>query len=84
VDLARVPNHLSDGRLITGNALRAVAEASIRDLRNRGGDLVDRVAGGEHIVVTRDGEPVAELRPLSRRRLAASAVPWPSSRSGHS
>lgn len=51
-----------------------MAEASIRDLRNRGGELVDRVAGGEHIVVTRDGEPVAELRPLPRRRLAASVV----------
>ncbi|MDP9380882.1 MAG: type II toxin-antitoxin system prevent-host-death family antitoxin, partial [Chloroflexota bacterium] len=36
----------------------------MRDLRNRGGELVERVAGGEHIVVTRDGEPVAELRPL--------------------
>jgi antitoxin (DNA-binding transcriptional repressor) of toxin-antitoxin stability system len=48
--------------------------ASIRDLRNRGGELVDRVTGGEHIIVPRDDEPVAELRPLPRRRLAASVV----------
>ena len=51
-----------------------MTEASIRDLRNRGGELVDRVAGGEHIVVTRDGEPVAELRPLPRRRLTAAVL----------
>ena len=51
-----------------------MSEASIRDLRNRGGELVDRVAGGEHIVVTRDGEPVAELRPLPRRRLTAAVL----------
>lgn len=52
----------------------AMAEASIRDLRNRGGEVIDRVAVGEHIVVTRDGEPVAELRPLPRRRLAAGVL----------
>ena len=37
---------------------------SIRDLRNRGGEVVDRVLAGERLVVTRDGRPVAELRPL--------------------
>lgn len=38
---------------------------SIRDLRNHGGDVVDRVAGGEHFTVTRNGKPVAEIRPIS-------------------
>lgn len=43
-----------------------MAEVSIRDLRNHGGDVVDRVARGERITVTRAGKPVAELRPIDR------------------
>jgi len=46
-------------------------EASMRDLRNHGGEVVDRVQAGERVTITRDGEPVAELRPLPRRRLGA-------------
>ena len=41
-----------------------MADVSIRDLRNHGGDVVDRVMRGERFVVTRSGKPVAELRPL--------------------
>jgi len=51
-----------------------MGEATIRDLRNHGGEVIDRVRGGERIVITRDGEPVAELRPLPRRRLTAEAL----------
>ncbi|NND02605.1 MAG: type II toxin-antitoxin system prevent-host-death family antitoxin [Acidimicrobiia bacterium] len=36
----------------------------MRELRHHGGDVVDRVARGEHVTVTRSGKPVAELRPL--------------------
>jgi prevent-host-death family protein len=39
---------------------------SVRDLRNSGGDVISRVENGETVVVTRDGRPVAELRPLPR------------------
>lgn len=39
---------------------------SIRDLRNHGGDIVDRVERGETLVVTRDGRPVAQLRPVPK------------------
>ncbi|WP_343576807.1 type II toxin-antitoxin system prevent-host-death family antitoxin [Mycobacterium sp.] len=39
---------------------------TVRDLRNHGGDVLRRVEHGERIVVTRDGTPVAELRPLPR------------------
>ena len=39
----------------------------MRDLRNNGGDVLDRVVRGESFVVTRDGAPVAELAPLRRR-----------------
>jgi prevent-host-death family protein len=40
---------------------------SVRDLRNKGGEVLDRVERGERVIVTRDGHPVAELRPLPRR-----------------
>ena len=49
-----------------------MAEVTIRDLRNHGGDVVDRVAAGERLIVTRDGRPVAELRPVLRRGPTAS------------
>lgn len=41
-----------------------MGEVSIRDLRNHGGDVIDRVERGERLTVTRDGRRVAELRPL--------------------
>lgn len=47
---------------------------TIRDLRNHGGDVVDRVEAGEHVTVTRDGRPVAELRPVRSRGIAAAAL----------
>ncbi len=40
---------------------------SIRDLRNKGGEVLDRVEHGESVVVTRDGRAIAQLRPLPRR-----------------
>lgn len=46
---------------------------SIRDLRNHGGEVVDRVARGEPVTITRAGRPVAELRPLPPD-LVSSAV----------
>jgi prevent-host-death family protein len=51
-----------------------MAEVSIRELRNRGGDVVDRVASGERVVITRDGRAVAELRPLVSAPLSAAAL----------
>lgn len=38
----------------------------MRELRNLGGDVLRGVEHGERIVITRDGTPVAELRPLPR------------------
>ena len=49
-------------------------EVAIRDLRNHGGEILDRVEGGEAMTVTRDGRPIAELRPLARRPLQASLL----------
>jgi prevent-host-death family protein len=51
-----------------------MAEVSVRDLRNRGGEILNRVADGETLTVTRDGDPVAELRPLPRRPLRAELL----------
>jgi prevent-host-death family protein len=51
-----------------------MAEVTVRELRNHGGDVVDRVAAGEHLIVTRGGRPVAELRPLRRHALTAGTL----------
>jgi prevent-host-death family protein len=51
-----------------------MASVSIRELRNHGGDVVDRVARGELVIVTRAGKAVAELRPVSRPPQAAAAL----------
>jgi prevent-host-death family protein len=51
-----------------------VANVSIRDLRNKGGEIVDRAARGESITITKNGEPVAELRPLPRRGVPADVL----------
>ena len=53
-----------------------------RELRNENAKVMDAVAGGETFVVTRNGEPVAELRPwrahrrtfISRAEVAALAA----------
>ena len=47
---------------------------TIRDLRNRGGEVVDRVEAGMPVTVTRDGRPVAELRPWRPRGLRAATL----------
>ncbi len=47
---------------------------TIRDLRNHGGDVMDRVQRGEHLIVTRSGRPVAELVPVPRPALKATAL----------
>ena len=51
-----------------------MAEVTIRELRNRGGDVVDRVEAGERLTVTRDGRPVAELRPYRSTPLSAAVL----------
>ncbi len=42
--------------------------ASIRDLHIRTSELVREAAGGTVILIERRGEPVAELRPISKKR----------------
>lgn len=43
----------------------------VRDLRNNSAALLARVATGERVVVTKDGDPVAAVVPLPRRALGA-------------
>jgi prevent-host-death family protein len=51
-----------------------VTEVTVRDLRNQGGRVIDRVARGERVTITRDGRPVAELRPYIGSKLSAEAL----------
>jgi len=51
-----------------------MSEVTIRELRNHGGDVVDRVARGERVTVTRAGKAVAELRPLPAPALPREAL----------
>ena len=61
-------------RRITRDTVESMAEISIRELRNRGGDVVDRAARGEPITITRSGKAVAELRPVAHPPLGAEAL----------
>ena len=47
---------------------------SVRELRNHGGQVLDRVERGETLVVTRDGFPVAQVSPLGRRSLSTAEL----------
>lgn len=51
-----------------------MSEVTVRDLRNHGGDVIDRVTRGEQVTITRAGKPVAELRPFISSRVSAEAL----------
>lgn len=51
-----------------------MTSVSIRDLRNSGGEVVDRAARGETITITRAGKPVAELHGLPAGGLSAEML----------
>jgi prevent-host-death family protein len=51
-----------------------MSRVTIRELRNQGGAVVDRVARGEEITITRAGKPVAELRPALPAALPAATL----------
>ncbi|MSR20770.1 MAG: type II toxin-antitoxin system prevent-host-death family antitoxin [Gemmatimonadetes bacterium] len=51
-----------------------MADVTVRELRNQGGRVLQRVAKGESLTVTLDGRPVAELRPLPGRALPAATI----------
>jgi prevent-host-death family protein len=49
-------------------------EVTIRELRNQGGGVVDRVARGERLTITRSGRPVAELAPVRKPGVSLEAA----------
>jgi prevent-host-death family protein len=51
-----------------------VSDVSIRELRNHGGEVVDRATRGEAITITRRGKPVARLTPIAPVPLPAEAL----------
>jgi prevent-host-death family protein len=44
-----------------------------RELRNDSAAILREVQGGQALIVTRNGVPVAELRPIQRRRFVPRA-----------
>jgi prevent-host-death family protein len=51
-----------------------MTDVSIRELRNQGGDVVDRASRGEQITITRAGRAVAELRTVPHTALSAETL----------
>lgn len=51
-----------------------MGKITIRELRNQGRQVVDRVQAGESLIVTRNGRNVAELRPLPKTPLDAATL----------
>jgi prevent-host-death family protein len=51
-----------------------MSSVNVRDLRNHGGEVLDRVAAGENLIVIRSGTPVAQLSPLPRKGLSADEL----------
>jgi antitoxin (DNA-binding transcriptional repressor) of toxin-antitoxin stability system len=68
-------DRVSSGQLVSP-VIRcmAMADVSIRDLRNHGGEVIDRVIAGERVTITRDGRRVAELRAAGRTPLPATVL----------
>ena len=49
---------------------------TIADARDHLSDLIDRALEGEAVVITRDGQPVAEIRPVVAARPATQPRRW--------
>ena len=47
---------------------------SVRELRNNGGRVLQRVADGETLTVTMDGQPIVELRPVAGGGVSAATL----------
>jgi prevent-host-death family protein len=59
------------GCYIAGMERRTITQ---RELRNDSGAILREVQAGYSVVVTRNGEPVAELRPIGPRHFVPRAV----------
>ena len=45
-----------------------MTEVGTFEAKNKLSELLDRVERGEHVVITRRGKPVAELKPIQQKR----------------
>ncbi len=59
---------------ITHNTLIGVDKISIRELRNNGGKIIDRISHGSILTITRSGKEVAEIHPLAVSGLSAETL----------
>lgn len=59
---------------VSGPRYSVLVNVSVRDLRDDAGRVLDRVERGETLKITRNGRPVAELRPLPRRARSIAEV----------
>lgn len=54
-----------------------MAEYSVADAKNRLPTLIDKAEAGEHVVITRHGHPVVELRPVAAAKpRSVSSYAW--------
>ena len=51
-----------------------MGKVNVRDLRNHGGEVLDRVAAGEVVIVERSGKPVAQLTRLPLQSLSTAEL----------
>jgi antitoxin (DNA-binding transcriptional repressor) of toxin-antitoxin stability system len=49
-------------------------EITQRELRNQSGEIMRELDRGEWFIVTRDGQPVGELRPIRPRQFVSTRV----------
>jgi prevent-host-death family protein len=62
---------VGEAEVAAGGYNARMSTVSLQDLAHDPAALLDRVEGGEHLLVTRDGRPVAELRPVAPARTTA-------------
>jgi antitoxin (DNA-binding transcriptional repressor) of toxin-antitoxin stability system len=61
----RAPGGFIDRKLSDGYPL-AMSTHTVAETKNQLSKLIDRALNGEHIVVTRRGQPVIEFKPVQR------------------
>jgi prevent-host-death family protein len=52
---------------------------SVAEAKDRLPELIDRALGGEDVVITREGKPVVELKPIATKRarpVTPEALDW--------
>jgi prevent-host-death family protein len=55
-----------------------MSQHSVADAKSHLSELIDRAVDGEHVVITRHGRPVAELKPIGEpaRPVSQADLDW--------